>query len=65
MAEIVTFTKRKPCSMCGKPSDPKLHPFCSNRCREVDLNRWLDGHYAIPAVEQDDEAEQIATVSDD
>ena len=65
MAEVVTFNKRKPCSVCGKPSDLKLYLFCSNRCREVDLNRWLIGHYAIPAVEQDDEAEQIGTDSDD
>jgi endogenous inhibitor of DNA gyrase (YacG/DUF329 family) len=55
VAEVVTFLKRKPCAICGKPSEPKFHPFCSNRCREVDLNRWLGGHYAIPAVEQDDD----------
>ncbi len=53
MAEVVTFNKRKPCPICAKPSDPKHHPFCSNRCREVDLGRWLKGHYAIPADEQD------------
>ena len=64
MAEVVTFTKRKPCAVCGKPSDAKLHPFCSKRCREVDLNRWLGGHYAIPAVEQDDEATQIGSESE-
>ena len=55
MAEVVSFLKRKPCPVCGRPSDAKLHPFCSNRCREVDMNRWLGGHYAIPAVEQDDD----------
>ena len=57
MAKVVAFHKRKPCPICGKPSDLKLHPFCSNRCKEVDLNRWLGGHYAIPAVEQDDGAQ--------
>jgi hypothetical protein len=24
------------------------HPFCSQRCRDVDLGRWLKGAYAIP-----------------
>jgi hypothetical protein len=55
VAEIVTFLKRKPCPICKRLSDPKHHPFCSERCREVDLNRWLGGNYAIPAVEADDD----------
>jgi len=53
MAEIVSFVKRKPCPICKRPSDVKNHPFCSPRCREVDLGRWLKGHYAIPVVEED------------
>ncbi len=32
-------------------------PFCSERCQDVDLNRWLSGSYAIPARESDDEDE--------
>jgi endogenous inhibitor of DNA gyrase (YacG/DUF329 family) len=47
----------KSCPICGKPSDPARSPFCSPRCAEVDLNRWLKGAYAIPAVESDDEDE--------
>ncbi len=42
------------CAICGKPQDPKFRPFCSKRCADVDLNRWLSGGYAIPAVEEDD-----------
>lgn len=42
------------CVICGKPQDMKLRPFCSKRCADVDLNRWFSGHYAIPAVEEDD-----------
>ena len=30
-------------------------PFCSARCRDVDLNRWLKGVYSVPATEDDDE----------
>lgn len=37
------------CSICGKPSVERYRPFCSSRCADVDLNRWLGGVYAIPA----------------
>lgn len=42
------------CPNCGAPSDPLFHPFCSKRCKDVDLNRWLKGGYSIPVVEDDD-----------
>lgn len=45
------------CVICGKAQDVKFKPFCSKRCADVDLNRWLSGSYAIPAVEDDDGAE--------
>ena len=43
------------CPICGKPAMVNHLPFCSARCADVDLNRWLKGAYAIPAVEVDDE----------
>ncbi len=45
----------KPCPVCGKPATAESHPFCSERCRDVDLNRWLSGSYAIPGRPADDE----------
>ena len=36
-----------------KDTDPKYRPFCSKRCADVDLGRWLTGAYAIPAEEED------------
>ncbi len=42
---------QKPCPVCGKPLAPQFRPFCSARCRQVDLGRWLAGDYAIPAGE--------------
>ena len=42
------------CAICGKPKDPAYRPFCSKRCADVDLSRWLNGSYAIPGVEMDD-----------
>jgi endogenous inhibitor of DNA gyrase (YacG/DUF329 family) len=45
------------CPICGKPADPAFRPFCSRRCRELDLSRWLTGRYAIPAAEDESEVE--------
>ena len=45
----------KPCPICGKPAIEASKPFCSERCRDVDLNRWLSNSYAIPAAKDDDE----------
>jgi endogenous inhibitor of DNA gyrase (YacG/DUF329 family) len=47
--------KGKPCPICGKPSVEASRPFCSERCRDVDLNRWLSNSYAIPAAQDDGE----------
>src|SRR5262249_16604545 len=38
----------KACPICGKPAAGRLRPFCSRRCADVDLNRWLGGVYAVP-----------------
>jgi endogenous inhibitor of DNA gyrase (YacG/DUF329 family) len=45
----------KPCPICGKPATEASKPFCSERCRDVDLNRWLSDSYRIPAAKDDDE----------
>lgn len=37
------------CPICQRQSDPRYRPFCSRRCADVDLGRWLTGGYAIPA----------------
>ncbi|WP_413868511.1 DNA gyrase inhibitor YacG [Albidovulum sp.] len=41
------------CPICRKETDPKYRPFCSKRCADIDLGRWLTGGYAIPAEEED------------
>ncbi|MCC6946140.1 MAG: DNA gyrase inhibitor YacG [Bradyrhizobiaceae bacterium] len=43
------------CPTCGRPSVQAFRPFCSARCRDVDLHRWLSGQYAIPVAEDEDE----------
>lgn len=37
------------CPICSKPTEKAYRPFCSRRCADVDLGRWLSGAYAIPA----------------
>jgi hypothetical protein len=41
-------TPTRPCPICGKPAQPDYTPFCSKRCADVDLQRWLSGGYVIP-----------------
>ena len=36
------------CPICGRPSMPKFRPFCSSRCADIDLGRWLKGNYRVP-----------------
>jgi uncharacterized protein len=51
-------TAAKRCPICRRPAAGPTLPFCSPRCRDVDLNRWLTGSYVIPATEDDaDDAE--------
>jgi endogenous inhibitor of DNA gyrase (YacG/DUF329 family) len=47
--------KPKLCPICRKPQDELFRPFCSKRCADVDLHRWLAGTYAVPATEDDDD----------
>lgn len=53
-----------PCVICGKPAAPAYRPFCSKRCADVDLQRWLSGGYVIPGGPQD-EGDEGAQPSDD
>ncbi|MBB3933637.1 hypothetical protein GGR25_004710 [Kaistia hirudinis] len=59
-AEVVPLRPPRPCPICGQESTRAAYPFCSKRCKDVDLHRWLTGAYAIAAVEgegEDDEEE--------
>ena len=40
-----------PCPMCNKDPVTKYRPFCSNRCADLDLGKWLTGAYVIPAID--------------
>ena len=52
------------CPVCGKPVEPAHRPFCSDRCRKVDLNRWLSEAYRIPAAEAGENGENQSESED-
>ena len=49
--------KPKLCPQCGKHADPLFRPFCSKRCKDLDLGRWLNEDYRVPVVEEDDSSD--------
>lgn len=52
------------CPTCGKPRVKLFRPFCSKRCADVDLARWLAGTYAIPAaVDEDEDGDDPGTLA--
>jgi uncharacterized protein len=48
----------KLCAICDKPVDEVFKPFCSKRCADVDLHRWLSGVYAVPVADDEEEDER-------
>jgi endogenous inhibitor of DNA gyrase (YacG/DUF329 family) len=48
-------TLQKTCPICGKESADKYKPFCSARCADVDLGRWLGGRYRVETNEKPDD----------
>ena len=53
-SNVAPLRKTVPCPECRRPSHREHYPFCSDRCRNVDLNRWLTGSYAIPVSEAEE-----------
>lgn len=45
----------KPCPICGNPPVEKFKPFCSARCADVDLHRWLGGVYKVESDDKPDD----------
>ena len=57
-AKITPLRPRRPCPECGKPSARETYPFCTPRCKDVDLNRRLSGSYVIAATEEEAEPDR-------
>ena len=51
------------CPICGRPRVHEYRPFCSARCRDVDLGRWFGEAYRVPAIDpgydQDEDGEPV------
>lgn len=52
------------CPMCDGPVDGKYRPFCSRRCADLDLAKWLNGSYAVPSDAPEDVEAAIEAVLD-
>jgi endogenous inhibitor of DNA gyrase (YacG/DUF329 family) len=46
------------CPICEKPAVTDYRPFCSRRCADIDLQRWLTGRYRLGETDEDSEAER-------
>jgi endogenous inhibitor of DNA gyrase (YacG/DUF329 family) len=55
MAIDATPKSKAKCAVCGKLAVAEFRPFCSARCKQIDLGRWLNESYRVPAVEQDED----------
>lgn len=53
--------KAKRCPICGKPATAEAAPFCSFRCANIDLGRWLGEKYTLPA--EEDQEDEVLTPS--
>lgn len=55
IARMIRKEKKTPaaanCPICGEPTEDQWRPFCSRRCADIDLGRWMTGSYAIPSEE--------------
>jgi endogenous inhibitor of DNA gyrase (YacG/DUF329 family) len=63
VAPFAATGRGKPCPICGRPSTVEMRPFCSKRCADIDLGRWLGGTYRVPTAEpasSDDDGEPPA-----
>lgn len=59
-SKVIAYHARR-CPICGKPAVIKWRPFCSKRCADIDLGRWLGGSYRIGS---DEEAETDGRTED-
>ena len=64
MSQKEKVAPARACPICGKPAVERYRPFCSKRCADIDLNRWLKGGYAIPGAPDAEEDGDISRTQD-
>ena len=52
------------CPICKKPAVERYRPFCSKRCADIDLGKWISGAYALPSEDPVDPEEYIRAVEE-
>ena len=52
------------CPICERPTVPDYRPFCSRRCADIDLSRWLRGTYAIPDASDSEDGDEANPAAD-
>lgn len=48
------------CPICAAETDQRYRPFCSRRCADVDLAKWMSGGYAVPSENPEDMEQAMA-----
>jgi hypothetical protein len=56
---VVPIRTRRTCPICGKPASPHHRPFCSGRCADIDLGRWLKGNYRVETEEDPEDSASV------
>ncbi len=59
-SEEISHGKSRPCPICQHPSVYQYRPFCSRRCADIDLSRWMTGKYAVAGgnADEDEDGDQ-------
>jgi endogenous inhibitor of DNA gyrase (YacG/DUF329 family) len=57
LPKSVARRRQKKCPICARPQEQAHAPFCSRRCADEDLRRWLSGEYRVPTDEAPDSGE--------
>lgn len=53
------------CPLCANPSVKDYRPFCSRRCADIDLAKWMNGSYAVPSTDPDDALDAFEAIESD
>ena len=63
VASFAATGRGKPCPICGRQSTVEMRPFCSKRCADIDLGRWLGEVYRVPSGDPapTDESDPVAS----
>ncbi|MEP3033314.1 MAG: DNA gyrase inhibitor YacG [Pseudoruegeria sp.] len=51
------------CPVCKKATDKAYRPFCSKRCADVDLGKWLEGVYSVPSQDPEEQIEAFEEIA--